>query len=117
MQDAFDTALLITKRDANSDNFTFLQKGIGNIVNFIITTFRIEEAIICASKIAYLTQMLNQKSIPEVSHFTSAVDLANITISQSEYAKLNRLKNTSPEAFFYWYHALNLMSLEYPETN
>lgn len=107
LQDAYDTALLITKRDLSSDNFTFLQKGIANIVNFIIATFRIEEAIICASKVAYLSMLLKQKDVSEVARFSSAIDIADLKISQPEYAKFNRLKNTLPEAFFYWYHALN----------
>ena len=34
--DAFNTAYLITQRDITSDNFNFLQKGISNIINFII---------------------------------------------------------------------------------
>jgi hypothetical protein len=109
LKDAFNTALLITKRDINSENFNFLQKGIGNIVNFIITTFRIEEAIICASKIAYLTQVLNKATIQKVVFYSSPADIATFSISQPEYTKLNRLKSISPEAFFYWYQALKLL--------
>lgn len=111
LQDAFNTALLITKRDHTSDNFIFLQKGISNIVNFIIATFRIEDAIICASKVAYLSQVIKQSNIYEVARYTTPEIVANLFITQPEYARFNRLKNTSPEAFFYWFHALNSPSI------
>jgi len=104
--DAFNTALLLTRRDITSENFIFLQKGIINIVNFIIGPFRIEEAIICASKVAYLTQVLKQEIISDVARYSSAAEIAAFSIDQTEFSKLNRLKNTLPEAFFYWYHAL-----------
>ena len=110
LQDAFHTALLITKRDRTSDNFIFLQKGISNIVNFIIATFRLEEAIICASKVAYLSQVIKHSNNYEVARYTTPETIANLFITQPEYARFNRLKKTSPEAFFYWFHALNLLS-------
>jgi len=68
LKDSFDTALLITHRDNTSPEFNFLQKGINNIVNFIIAIFRIEEAIICASKVAYLTQIIKQRDRISESH-------------------------------------------------
>jgi hypothetical protein len=108
LQDAFDTAFLITSRDYSSENFNFLQKGISNIVNFIIAPFKIEDAIICASKVAYLTQAIRQNSFIGFAQFKSPEDIAEFTITQKEFAKLNRLKKVIPEAFFYWHHALGL---------
>jgi len=108
LQDAFNTALLITMRDQTSEQFVFLQKGINNIVNFIISPFRIEDAIICASKVAYLTQLLKQKEVDQVARFTSPTEIATLFISETEYSKLNKLKKILPEAFFYWYHAINI---------
>lgn len=109
LQDAFNTALLITNRDNNSEHFAFLQKGINNIVNFIITPFRIEEAIICASKTAYLTQVLKQSKFSDIARYTNPEIIENFTITQPEYNKLNRLKKTLPEAFYYWFHAFELL--------
>jgi hypothetical protein len=109
LRDAFNTALLIARRDNTSDNFNFLQKGIGNIVNFIITPFRLEEAIICASKVAYLTQLLIQEVIPTVFHFSSPAETAGLSISYPDYTKFNRYKISSPEAFYYWHQALKLL--------
>ncbi len=110
LQDAFNTALLITQRDIASENFTFLQKGVTNIINFIITTFRIEEAMVCASKVAYLSMLIRYNSTSNVARFKSPEEIASLTISQNEFSKLNKLKKTQPEAFFYWYHAFQLLS-------
>ena len=109
LEDAFETALLITRRDNSSENFNFLQKGISNIVNFIISPFKLEDAIVCASKVAYLTQAIRQTSIIGIAHFKDPEDIADLTITQKEFAKLNRLKKILPEAFFYWYNAINLL--------
>jgi len=109
LQDAFETALLITRRDYSSENFNFLQKGISNIVNFIIVPFKLEDAIVCASKVAYLTQTLKQNSVVGIAHFKTPGDIADLTITQDEFLNLNRLKKILPEAFFYWYHAINLL--------
>jgi len=106
LQDAFDTALLITRREQSSENFHFLQKGINNIINFIIDPFRIEDAIICASKVAYLTQTLTRDSFSGIQRYSVPEDVAGLNITQTEFAKLNRLKTINPEAFFYWYHAI-----------
>jgi len=109
LQDAFETALLITMRDHASVNFNFLQKGISNIFNFIISPFRIEDAIICASKVAYLTQINRQDSIPLIARYKSPADITTFSITQAGYEKLNRMKKMLPEAFFYWYHAIKLL--------
>jgi hypothetical protein len=78
-------------------------------VNFIITPFRIEEAIICASKTAYLTQVLKQSKFSDIARYTNPEIIENFTITQPEYNKLNRLKKTLPEAFYYWFHAFELL--------
>lgn len=106
--DAFNTAYLITQRDITSDNFNFLQKGISNIINFIIPIFRIEEAIVCSSKVAYLSKLIRHNVTDKITRFKSPDEIAGITIEQNEFSKLNRLKKTLPEAFFYWHEALNL---------
>jgi len=117
LQDAFYSAFLITQRDLTSTNFNFLQKGITNIINFIIATFRVEEAIVCSSKVAYLSQIIRQNITTDVARFKSPEELTAITIEQKEFSKLNRLKKTLPEAFFYWYHAINLFVQNSPNNN
>jgi len=117
LQDAFYSAYLITQRDDTSDNFNFLQKGISNIINFIIATFRIEEAIVCSSKVAYLSQIIRHNVTSNVVRYKSPDEIAPLTIEQKEFSKLNRLKKSLPEAFFYWYYAINLFVQNPPENN
>lgn len=108
LEDTFSTALIITRRDHSDEKFVFLQKGISNIGNFIISPFRIEEAIICAAKTAYLTRIIKKMVVKDISRFRTADEIAELNIAHKEFAKLNRLKSTLPEAFFYWYYAVEL---------
>ncbi len=105
LQDAFETALIITQRDIKNERFLHLQKGISNIVNFVLERFRIEEAIICAAKTAYLSKIIlaGQTS---VHRYTDPTQIASLSIESPQYSKVNKLKKTIPEAFFYWSQAL-----------
>jgi hypothetical protein len=104
LRDTFQTCLTITKRDTNDQSFTHLQKGISNIVNFIIERFHLDEAIICSAKTAYLSRLLHVDDI-SVQRYTGPSQIASLKIEDPEYSKLNKLKKSIPEAFFYWYQA------------
>jgi hypothetical protein len=43
--------------------------------------------------------------------FGPGQELASWTISNPDYNKLNKVKKTSPEAFYYYYRALERMRL------
>lgn len=62
-----------------------------------------ESAITNASKAAYLAKLIS-KGINEVKHYNSseAKLLVNTTIQSPLPTKLNKLKKTNVEAFFYW---------------
>jgi hypothetical protein len=106
LDDSFRTALLITERDLKNEHFLHLQKGISHIVNFVLERFRIEEATICAAKVAYLTTILRTGGMA-AQRYTGPGPLAEWTIDGDRYQRLNRLKRTLPEAFFYWRLALS----------
>ena len=110
LQDIFDTAKLISERDARNKHFLLLQKGIGNIQNFIfIEKFYIESAIICASKAAYISRLL-ALDLKEIPHrYTTPVEIKDWIIENTEYNKFNKLKKGLPEAFFYWYKTIELI--------
>ncbi|SEM04877.1 Nucleotidyl transferase AbiEii toxin, Type IV TA system [bacterium A37T11] len=59
LEDSFTTAWLITRRDMQEPHFQALQRGIQNVTNMVLATFRIDEAIICAAKLAYLTKIMS----------------------------------------------------------
>jgi hypothetical protein len=105
LEDSFQTALLITERDLKNEKFLHLQKGISHIVNFVLERFRIEEATICAAKVAYLTKILRLEGM-DIQRYAGPGPLAEWKIGGDRYQKLNRLKRTNPEAFFYWSLAL-----------
>jgi hypothetical protein len=105
LEDAFQTAFLITERDLKNKRFVHLQKGITNIVNFILARFNIEEAIICAAKVAYLTRIVKTNQLT-IQRYNDPGQLESLTIKQPQFARFNKLKKGIPEAFFYWYYAI-----------
>jgi 2-polyprenyl-3-methyl-5-hydroxy-6-metoxy-1,4-benzoquinol methylase len=64
--------------------------------------------MIPASKAAYLSAIL-QTQTKEIHRFSNPLEIANWTIDQPFETRLNKLKKTSPEAFFYWYKVCELM--------
>lgn len=74
LQDTFQACLTITLRDPKSEHFLHLQKGISNIVNFILQRFRLEEAVICSAKTAYLSRILLADGRSVVRHTHHPMD-------------------------------------------
>ena len=94
-------------------DFETLLLGIKQVTNHIFSeSFHIEKAILFAAKTYYLAASLMTQSqkIEKYTPSHSAV-MAQWTISEYEYTKLNKLKKTNPEAFFYLYNGL-LMTLK-----
>lgn len=106
LDDIYQTALCICMRGLeNPDEYKLLQDGISRIGNFIHSErYTLDSAIINASKAAYLSKLL-EKDINEIRHY-SPDQLSNLSgqVLQSPIpTKLNKLKKTHPEAFFFWY--------------
>ena len=114
LSDTMDNALSICFRCSHKGtDFETLLLGIKQVTNHIFSeSFHIEKAILFAAKTYYLAASLMTQS-PKIEKYTpshSAV-MAQWTISEYEYTKLNKLKKTNPEAFFYLYNGL-LMTLK-----
>ena len=114
LSDTMDNALSICFRCSHKGtDFETLLLGIKQVTNHIFSeSFHIEKAILFAAKTYYLAASLMTQS-PKIEKYTpshSAV-MAQWTISEYEYTKLNKLKKTNPEAFFYLYKGL-LMTLK-----
>lgn len=105
LNDIYDTSLCICLQGAvDSDNFKLLQDGIKRIRSFIHSEkYRIDNAIANASKAAYLSVLIANK-ITELNHFdpNNTEPLRNVIIEEPLPTKLNRLKRTNIEAFYYW---------------
>ena len=114
LSDTMDNALSICFRCSHKGtDFETLLLGIKQVTNHIFSeSFHIEKAILFAAKTYYLAASLMTQSqkIEKYTPSHSAV-MAQWTISEYEYTKLNKLKKTNPEAFFYLYKGL-LMTLK-----
>lgn len=101
LDDIFENAISICLRaDYESAKFENLCKGITQVKSFIFSeNFHIERAITQAAKTAYLSMIIKHGGT-EVNKFNKSTDMNKWSI---EYPtnKLNKLKKSNPEAFFY----------------
>jgi len=109
LNDIYQTALCLVSRGSDGDgNFNELQKGIQRIKNLIFSeSYHIEKAIIHASKAAYIA-MLIRHNASSFDKFDKLQQLKDWAISEPFNTKLNKLKKSNPEAFFYCYKIYEL---------
>jgi len=85
-----------------------LQLGIQRINSFIFSeNYHLENAIIHASKAAYLSTLIKYDA-QIVEKFNNPMQLKDWLISKPMNNKLNKLKKSNPEAFFYWFKIYKL---------
>ncbi|WP_312399866.1 nucleotidyl transferase AbiEii/AbiGii toxin family protein [Chryseobacterium sp.] len=110
LNDIYETALcLVTRGIDGKGNFEELQNGILRIKGFIFSeTYHIEKAIAHASKAAYLSSLI-QHDKNRIEKFENPLQLKDWQIGEPLNNKLNKLKKTNPEAFFYWYKIYELV--------
>lgn len=110
LDDIYETSLCLSLRGQDGKgNFEELQKGIQNIFNFIVSEkFHIDSAITHSAKAAYLSALM-RKDVNEIKRYTSPADVAELMIESPFNTKLNKLKKSNTEAFFYWYHTTSLL--------
>ena len=111
LSDTMDNALSICFRCSHKGtDFETLLLGIKQVTNHIFSeSFHIEKAILFAAKTYYLAASLMTQS-QKIEKYTPShnAKIAQWTISDYEYTKLNKLKKTNPEAFFYLYEGLQM---------
>lgn len=104
LSDIYDTAFCIMQRGQyKPDEFELLQEGINRVRGFIhCEVYSINSAIINAAKAAYLSKLI-EKGMTDVKHYypTEAIMLADTVIQPPLPTKLNKLKKSNTEAFFY----------------
>ena len=59
------------------------------------------------AKAAYLSALIKMEA-KEIHRFSNPEDIVDWTIDQPDETRLNKLKKTNPEAFFYWWKTLEL---------
>ena len=109
LEDIFNTALCIVSRgDLGKGDFNELMLGIKRIKGFIFSeNYHIEKAIISASKASYLSELIATDKT-DFEKYENPMQLKDWMILDSVYNKLNKLKKSNPEAFFYWYKIIGL---------
>jgi len=96
--------IIATRGGLKQCNFAELQNGIKRLSSFIIAkSFHIDNVIIAAAKAAFLSRLI-KKHISTPDKFNKI--LPTQLIANADYSKLNKLKKSNPEAFFYWYKAV-----------
>ena len=100
------TSLCISTRGMQGEGvFDELMAGIKKVNGFLFSeAYQIDKAIVCASKAAYLSALI-KSGASEFERFVDSSQIKDWQIGQTEYNKLNKLKKSSAEAFFYWYKA------------
>lgn len=111
--DIFQTSLSISSRGLlGNGNFNELQNGINRVKGFIFSeSYQIEKAIVSASKAAYLSQLIKTDA-DKLEKYKNPMQVKDYNIEDPQYSKLNKLKKTNPEAFFYWFNTISLASCE-----
>ena len=108
LDDIFQTALCIVSRGKDGNgNFEELQKGIRSIGSFIFSeSYHLEKAINSASKAAYLSTLIKY-DVKVLEKFDTSVPMKDWDIISD--TRLNKLKKSDPEAFFYWYKTYKII--------
>ena len=105
LDDIFQTSLCIClKGQVEPDAFKLLQTGTKRIQSFIHSEkYNIDSAITNASKAAYLSVLIANR-ITTAAHFDpqNIEPLRDAIIKEPLNTKLNKLKKSNTEAFFYW---------------
>ncbi|MBX3241856.1 MAG: nucleotidyl transferase AbiEii/AbiGii toxin family protein [Chitinophagaceae bacterium] len=111
LEDIYQTSLCIVTRGTDGKgNFDELLNGILRIKGFIFSeSYHIEKAIAHASKVAYLSALI-QHDTKTIDKFENPLQLKDWQISEPLNNKLNKLKKSNLEAFFYWYKIYELTS-------
>ena len=106
LADSFATACLIGMRGYGAPKeYAELLTGIKKMVGFVYAEhFTLDSAILCAAKVAYIIRLMDTQQ-PTIKRFDPALNLANLAIHDPAYNRLNKVKKTSPEAFYYFYLA------------
>ncbi|MDH5365568.1 MAG: nucleotidyl transferase AbiEii/AbiGii toxin family protein [Cyclobacteriaceae bacterium] len=109
LDDIYQTSLCLVSRGADGKgDFDHLQTGIQRVSRFIFSeSFHIDRAITFASKAAYLSILIKFNNT-KIEKYKNPAIMEEWTIGKPFWSRLNRLKKSNPEAFFYWHKIFEL---------
>jgi len=104
LDDIIETALSVCLRQSQGkSDFNILNKGIIQVKPFIFSEqFHLEKAITHAAKAAYIASVIKFR-VKHFSRFSKEFNMKDWIISEPMNTKLNKIKKTDPEAFYYLY--------------
>jgi len=107
--DLIDTALTIsTQGTLGQGRVKELLSGIGKLKSFVFSeTYTTAKAITHAARAAYLAVLVMNGQTGPISRFEDPLSIGDLMITDHAYSKLNKLKKTNPEAFYYWYQSID----------
>ncbi len=88
----------------DKDEFNILQDGVKRIVGLILSErYHLDMAIRDSAKAAYVAALILTRSKEAIRYEATPVeDWENETIGRTLTNKLNKLKKSQQQAFFYW---------------
>ncbi len=88
------------RQPIGNTNFEILSLGLKQISNYIFSeTYHIEKATVHAAKTAYLITLFQTEGV--IERYSNKIDMTDWKIEQPNNTKLNKLKKSNPEAFYY----------------
>jgi len=116
LDDTFETSRILSERGRiEKEIFSQLQIGVNRIKDYIFSkNYIVESAINSASKAAYLSLLLKNE-ITIIERFDPKVDLREYVIEYPGFSKFKTIMKFDPEAYFYWYKSIELLSLKEAE--
>lgn len=105
LKDTIETALCISTRGKEGKgDFTALQNGVSRLRSFMyLGKYQIEQAIVDASKAAYLARLI-QTSANTFERYDNSIQSSG-RLAESLPKRLSKLRIPSPEAYYYWVKA------------
>ncbi|MBN2352080.1 MAG: nucleotidyl transferase AbiEii/AbiGii toxin family protein [Spirochaetales bacterium] len=107
LEDITRTALcLSTGGSLGKGDYNALKDGVVRTGSFIFSErFTMTGAVVRAAQAAYLAALIRGGK-RAIRRFANAAETIDLEIKAPEVNRLNKLKKGNPEAFFYWYHAV-----------
>ncbi|MCL2650416.1 MAG: nucleotidyl transferase AbiEii/AbiGii toxin family protein [Candidatus Azobacteroides sp.] len=113
LDDIIETALSVCLRQSQGkSDFSILHRGIIQIKPFIfLEQFHLEKAITHAAKAAYIASVI-KFGVKQFNRFSKELDMKDWIIKEPTNTKLNKIKKTDPEAFYYLYQMSEIVKNE-----
>ena len=113
--DIKNTALNLSLRGLiDQEKFALLQDGINRFKPFVYnTSYYIENAIIDASKAAYMAALLKHGVMRVEKYSGDFSFLPNMATLNGWPNKLNKLKKLNPEAYYYWVKTFTFLRIPF----